>query len=42
MVGGKPLIHVYSEASPGNGFEQVKPNLEDVFFSQINTSNVLV
>lgn len=42
MVGGKPLIHVYSENSPGNGFEQVNPNLEDVFFSQINTSNVLV
>jgi len=24
------------------GFEQVTPNLEDVFFSKINTSNVLV
>ena len=42
MVGGKPLIHVYSESNPSNGFEQVNPNLEDVFFSQINTSNVLV
>lgn len=42
MVGGKPLIHIYSESNPGNGFEQVNPNLEDVFFSQINTSNVLV
>lgn len=42
MVGGKPLIHIYSDNEPGNGFEQVKPNLEDVFFSQINTSNVLV
>lgn len=42
MVGGKPLIHVFSESNPGNGFEQVNPNLEDVFFSQINTSNVLV
>ena len=42
MVGGQPLIHVYSEDHPQNGFEQVTPNLEDVFFSKINTSNVLV
>jgi ABC-type multidrug transport system ATPase subunit len=42
MVGGKPLIHVYSETVLENGFAQVSPNLEDVFFSQINTKNVLV
>ena len=42
MVGGKPFIHVFSETDPQNGFEPVKPNLEDVFFSKINTSNVLV
>ena len=42
MVGGKPLIHVFSAEHPQNGFEQVTPNLEDVFFSKINTSNVLV
>lgn len=42
MVGGKPLIHVYSENHPQNGFEVVTPNLEDVFFSKINTANVLV
>ena len=42
MVGGQPLIHVFSETNPDNGFELVKPNLEDVFFSKINTSNVLV
>lgn len=42
MVGGRPLIHVFSEDHPQNGFEQVTPNLEDVFFSKINTSNVLV
>ncbi|MGB0391921.1 MAG: ABC transporter ATP-binding protein [Salibacteraceae bacterium] len=42
MVAGQPLIHVYSETNPGAGFEQVTPNLEDVFFSKINTSNVLV
>ncbi|WP_299124950.1 ABC transporter ATP-binding protein [uncultured Winogradskyella sp.] len=42
MVGGQPLIHVYDDKHPQNGFEQVAPNLEDVFFSKINTSNVLV
>lgn len=42
MVGGQPLIHVFSETNLDNGFELVKPNLEDVFFSKINTSNVLV
>ena len=42
MVGGQPLIHVYSETNPGNDFELVYPSLEDVFFSKINTSNTLV
>ncbi len=42
MVGGRPLIHIYSDTNPDNGFEQVRPNLEDVFFSKINTDNVLV
>lgn len=42
MVAGMPLIHIFSESNPAQGFEQVKPNLEDVFFSKINTSNVLV
>ncbi|ADR21613.1 multidrug ABC transporter ATP-binding protein [Marivirga tractuosa] len=42
MVGGKPLIHIFSDSNPGDGFEQVQPNLEDVFFSKINTSNILV
>ena len=42
MVGGKPLIHVLSDSNPGNGFEPVRPNLEDVFFSKINTTNILV
>jgi len=42
MVGGKPFIHVFCETDPQNGFEAVKPNLEDVFFSKINVANVLV
>jgi len=42
MVGGQPLIHVFSETNLGSGFELIYPSLEDVFFSKINTSNVLV
>ena len=42
MSGGQPLIHVLSESNPENGFELVTPNLEDVFFSKINTSNILI
>lgn len=37
MVGGRPQIHVLSEVDPGEGFQQVAPNLEDVFFTQIHT-----
>lgn len=42
MVGGKPQIHILSDHNPDNGFKLVQPNLEDVFFSKINTDNVLV
>ncbi|MCI4671793.1 MAG: ABC transporter ATP-binding protein [Bacteroidia bacterium] len=42
MVAGQPLIHVLCETHPQNGFEPLRPDLEDVFFSKINTSSVLV
>ena len=42
MVAGQPLIHIFSETNPNNGFELVTPNLEDVFFSKINTANAIV
>ena len=35
LIEGRPVVHVYSETNPGNGFAAVAPNLEDVFFSQI-------
>lgn len=38
MVAGNPLIHVLSEGNPGDGFIEVAPNLEDVFFTKINSS----
>jgi len=42
MVGGQPLIHVLSESELDDSFELVKPNLEDVFFSKINTAAAIV
>lgn len=35
LVSGQPLVHVYADAAPDVGFKAVKPNLEDVFFTQI-------
>lgn len=35
MIAGKPLIHIYSENSPGSEFNPANVNLEDVFFAHI-------
>lgn len=35
LVGGRPVIHVYSEAPPEAGFEQIEPDLEDVYFQRL-------
>ncbi len=36
LVGGKPIIHVFSTENPENGFEPVNADLEDVFFSRVS------
>lgn len=36
LVGGNPLIHIFSETEPGNGFIKAEENLEDVFFAKLN------
>ena len=33
LLGGRTVVHVHAEASPGAGFEPVEPSLEDVYFS---------
>ena len=38
LVAGKPIIHILSEADPGEGFRPADPGLEDVFFSKIMAS----
>jgi len=36
LVGGKPLVHVFSDDNPGSGFTSAEENLEDVFFAKLN------
>ena len=33
LLSGRTIAHVYSSEDPGNGFEPVAPDLEDVYFS---------
>lgn len=35
LVGGKPLIHIFAEEKPEDGFSPAEASLEDVFFSKI-------
>jgi ABC-2 type transport system ATP-binding protein len=36
LVGGRPLIHVYSDTAPDPSFRSAENTLEDVFFAKIN------
>ena len=33
LLAGRTVVHVYSDTSPGPGFEPAEPDLEDVYFS---------
>jgi len=33
LQGGQTVIHIYSKEDPGNGFQMVAPDLEDVYFT---------
>ena len=35
LVGGSPVIHVFGAEQPEAGFEQVEPDLEDVYFQRL-------
>ncbi len=39
LNGGRLTIHVYSVDSPGEGFIQASPELEDVYFSTLSNNN---
>lgn len=36
---GKVQLHVYADGDPGNGFEPLKPALEDVYFHLLTSNN---
>jgi hypothetical protein len=36
LVGGQPLIHVFSDSIPKSGFIKAEENLEDLFFAKLN------
>jgi ABC-type multidrug transport system ATPase subunit len=35
MAAGNTVLHVYAESDPGDGFTQVDPDLEDVYFHRL-------
>ncbi len=41
LAAGEPIIHVWSESSPGSGFEQVQPVLEDVYFHRVGPAGTM-
>lgn len=36
LNGGRLSIHIYAKENPGNGFEKIQPDLEDVYFTQLS------
>jgi ABC-2 type transport system ATP-binding protein len=42
LVAGKTVIHVFSEAPPGEGFEPMPPTLEDVYFTVLHQATAPV
>jgi ABC-2 type transport system ATP-binding protein len=39
LFAGKTLIHIYTETAPENGFAEVYPSLEDVYFYHLSKVN---
>jgi hypothetical protein len=33
LMSGRTVVHIFSEEDPGNGYEMVAPDLEDVYFA---------
>ncbi len=40
LIAGRPLVHIYADSDPGDGFAPAHPNLEDVFFARISGASV--
>jgi ABC-2 type transport system ATP-binding protein len=41
LVGGKPVIHVLSDSTPGDGFVPIAADLEDVYFGELRRAAAL-
>jgi len=41
LVAGRPLVHICCDTNPGDGFELIDADLEDVFFSKIQARPIL-
>lgn len=37
LVGGKPLLHIYADDAPPEGFSATDETLEDVYFAKLNS-----
>ena len=37
LVAGQPVVHIYSEVPPGDGFVQAEASLEDVYFHRLKS-----
>ena len=37
LLQGKPTIHILSDIDPGDGFESIRADIEDLYFSHIST-----
>ena len=42
LVAGRPVVHVYSDVSPGDGFTQAEASLEDVYFHRLKSRGDVV
>jgi ABC-2 type transport system ATP-binding protein len=40
LVAGTPMVHVFSETDPGNGFTAIEAGLEDVYFHRLGAQAV--
>jgi ABC-2 type transport system ATP-binding protein len=38
LVAGDPIVHVYSDTAPGDGFTAVEPMLEDVYLHRVGSA----
>ena len=41
LLAGRTIVHVYSDTTPGAGFEPAEPDLEDVYFSTMQKERQL-